>query len=791
MSVTDKAITSDIKNRKESGRSRLEEIMQRLKLFNTLIDSRFEDLNKETWFKTTYRDMSAGLIVALTAIPMAMGFAMAMGLRPEQGIIAGALACVIGRTWGGSKYQVYGPTAAFIPVIAALITKYGEAGGGTLAEAHGFLVFVSIIAGIVLMMMGVFGLGKYAKLVPNSIIVGFTVGIATAIALSNFESILGVESYADLLGEDEDIKGGLLYNLTVAYGNIDKINFWSVALGLGTFIFTKLLLRISIFIPAPLLAIAASTLMSATLWADKGIILVKDIYGSIPNNFFVFTPPVLPAMTANVAIDIVYFVFAIVFVSAVESVLCSSMADRMANNRGTPFNPDKEFWGQGLVQIFTPLVNGFPCTGALARTATSIKAGAVTPLAGYFKAFFKLGLAYYIAQYLEMVPMACIGGILLWVASNMIKVSEIREVINHNRFHALLMAYTAIMVPVTDFLTGVLSALVIYFLARRLFDKPTEGIGSSAPAAELTGLVSTRRCFEKVTIPLNTGGNDDNLLRYAANLANLGLINNLNIVYLEMDQAKTSAHPRSVLETQLRNKIKGAFDGIVSPSKVSLRVVCAEHRLDAIVRQVYETHSDLIVLAGHRNHNQHCLSQRLAMISRCSVWMVPDNFTGHIQKIVAPIDFSLSSGDCLEQAAAIASAAGLPECLAMHVYLDEAVIRYEEHQEIIRGQEEAKFTEFMTRIDTGGMVIKPRFVEGLNPAQAILNEAEAYQADLVVVSTRGHSKAATVLLGSTTSQLMADANIPVLAVKHFGKQLGLWESLLAAKFWEQIEVKVN
>jgi len=111
----------------------------RLKLFFTFHDSRWEDLTKENWAKTVYQDFSAGLIVAMTAIPMAMGFAMAMGMRPEHGIIAGALACVVGRTFGGSKYQVYGPTAAFIPVIAALITKYGPASGGNFELAHGFV----------------------------------------------------------------------------------------------------------------------------------------------------------------------------------------------------------------------------------------------------------------------------------------------------------------------------------------------------------------------------------------------------------------------------------------------------------------------------------------------------------------------------------------------------------------------------------------------------------------------------------------------------------------------------
>jgi len=439
-------------------------IAQRLKLFFTFFDSRWEDLEKHNWKSTVYRDFSAGLVVAMTAIPMAMGFAIAMGLRPEQGIIAGALACIVGRTFGGSKYQVYGPTAAFIPLIAALMVKYGSENGGTTEQAHGFLILVSIIAGVVLMLMGLFGLGKYAKLVPNSIIVGFTVGIAVSIALTNMEDILGIESFSDMLGQDEDIKGGFFHNIYMAFGNIDKINLWSVSIGLLTFILTKGLLRISIFIPAPLIAIATSTILSATLLNDKGLILVKDLYGSIPNNFFVFTTPSLPSMNLTVFVDILYFVFAIIFVSAVESVLCSTMADKLAENKRTKFNPDKELWGQGLVQIIVPLVNGFPCTGALARTATSIKAGAKTPLAGYFKGVLKLIMAFYIAQYLELIPMACIGGILVWVASNMIKPSEIKETKADGKFEFLMMLYTAIMVPVTDFLTGVLSALIIYFL---------------------------------------------------------------------------------------------------------------------------------------------------------------------------------------------------------------------------------------------------------------------------------------------------------------------------------------
>jgi SulP family sulfate permease len=452
--------------------------ISRLKLFFTFFDSRWEDLTKDNWPKTIYKDFSAGLIVAMTAIPMAMGFAMAMGMRPEHGIIAGALACVIGRTFGGSKYQVYGPTAAFIPVIAALISKYGVAGGGTFEAAHGFLILVSIIAGIILMIMGIYGFGRFAKLVPNSIIVGFTIGIAVAIALTNLEDILGIESFNDLLGQDEDIKGGLIHNLQTAFSNMHLINGWSILLGVMTFVLTKVLLRISVFIPGPVIAMGVATVLSATLLADKNIILVKDLYGSIPNNFFVFTAPSLPSFSLSVLLDIVYFVCAIVFVSGVESILCSSMADKLANNKKTPFNPDKEFFGQGLVQIITPLVQGFPCTGALARTATSIKAGAQTPLAGYFKAILKLTMAYFLAQYLELIPMACIGGILVWVASNMIKPSEIKEIKHLGKFEFAMMLYTAVMVPVTDFLTGVLSALIIYFIVKYIFRKKPHVLAS-------------------------------------------------------------------------------------------------------------------------------------------------------------------------------------------------------------------------------------------------------------------------------------------------------------------------
>jgi MFS superfamily sulfate permease-like transporter len=391
--------------------------------------------------------------VAMIAIPMAMGFAMASGLRPEQGIVGGAIAGMVGALWGGSKYQVYGPTAAFIPVIAGLMATYN----------FSFLVLASVISGVILMLMGTARLGRLSALVPHSIVVGFTIGIACVIALSQFGEVLGLKA---ALGYSFADKARGIWE------NLGQVNGYAIAIGLATFLITKYLLKVSPFIPAPLVALGAATAVSATVWSDKGLTLISDKYGKIPTDFWVFTPPTSIELSAKVLGDLAYFVAAIVFVSAVESLLCSRMADRLADNRGMPFNPSKELWGQGLVQIIVPMLNGFPHTGALARTATNVKVGAVSPMAGIFKAVLKLLLAAYLATYLEYVPMACIGGILLYVATAMVKPAEIREVLGINRFHVGLMIYTALAVVVTDFLTGVLSAMVIYAVLCRFLDKP-------------------------------------------------------------------------------------------------------------------------------------------------------------------------------------------------------------------------------------------------------------------------------------------------------------------------------
>ncbi len=429
--------------------------MDTLKLyFNAFGDGRYEDLHKGNVRLNIFKDLTAGLIVAMVAIPLAMGFAMASGLRPEQGIVGGAVAGLLGALFGGSKYQVYGPTAAYIPIIGGLMATY----------SHGFLVLASLIAGTLLVVSGLLKLGRIVALVPHSIVVGFTIGIAIVIATSQLGEVFGFK---------EKIGYGFVEQIRNTIAFMGGANVFAIALALITFAICKLLFKVSTFIPAPLVALAFGWLAAATFWGDAGLVLIKDKYGSIPTDFSVLTLPLLPATWSNeVIFDLIYFAIAIYVVAAIESLLCSRMADRLAKNQGTPFNPNKELWGQGWVNVVTPLFNGFPHTGALARTAVNIRLGAVSPLAGIAKFGFKLVMALFLAKYLEMVPMACIGGVLLYVATGMVKAHEVREVLNMKSiFHTGLMIYTAAMVPLTGFMAAVLSAIVIFvvseFIARK------------------------------------------------------------------------------------------------------------------------------------------------------------------------------------------------------------------------------------------------------------------------------------------------------------------------------------
>ncbi|MDA7524046.1 SulP family inorganic anion transporter [Verrucomicrobia bacterium] len=444
-----------------------ETFAERIKLFfMPFHDGRYEDM-RQGWKGVVLRDFVAGLIVAMVAIPLAMGFAIASGLNPVHGIVGGAFAGLLGSLFGGSKYQVYGPTAAYIPIIFGIMVTFGGDGAQVVAEkysdGYGVLVLCSVCAGLILICLGVFRAGTFVARVPHSIVVGFTIGISLTIALTQIGDVLGIKA---------KLPYPLLDKIPVIAQNIGEFNIFAVLLAAGTFLITKYLLRISFYIPGPLIAIGLGYVASETILKSQGLTAAKDKYGAIPtSDFFLFTPPTLPPLSAGIVFDLAFYTIAIVFVAAIESLLCSRMADRMADNKGIPYNPNKELFGQGMVNTFVPLLNGFPHTGALARTATNIKVGGMTPLAGIFKCWTKLAMAFFLAAYLDLVPMACIAGILAYVAMNMIKMEEIRSVHKMNGFHMFLMYLTAAVVLFKDFLSGVLVSIIIYALFHRFFDK--------------------------------------------------------------------------------------------------------------------------------------------------------------------------------------------------------------------------------------------------------------------------------------------------------------------------------
>lgn len=297
--------------------------------------------------------------------------------------------------------------------------------------------------------------------------------------------------------------------------------------------------------------------------------------------------------------------------------------------------------------------------------------------------------------------------------------------------------------------------------------------------------------FQRVTVPLSLTAADAGLLKYAALVAALGASRAFRFVHVVAPGAADLSAAPDELEARMADMIGVHF----GPPDEGLDVTChvvAGPRIDQIVEFSIAVQTDLILL-GHRKarSGRRSLAQRLAMVTPSSVWLVPEGSPARIENIIAPIDFSDHSADSLSLATAIARLQGLESCEAMHVFFDESTIRYDEHVAEIRGNERRVFNEFMTRVNSHGIDVDPAFVESSQAADAILRRAGQRQADLIVMSTRGRSRAAAILLGSVTAQVMAEAPVPVLAVKHFGAHLNLFEALRASRFWARPNPKTN
>lgn len=285
---------------------------------------------------------------------------------------------------------------------------------------------------------------------------------------------------------------------------------------------------------------------------------------------------------------------------------------------------------------------------------------------------------------------------------------------------------------------------------------------------------------------------DQSLLRYAALASSLGVTREVRFVHvITPARSQATAITSGDMRRRMADDVARYFGH--PPDGVTVECHGVEGtRIDRLVEFSIEHKTDVILL-GHRKSRsgRRSLAQRLAMITPCSVWLVPEGCPAAIERILAPVDFSEHSADSLSLATALARLLGIDECEALHVFFDPSTIRYDEHVEEIRGNERRAFDEFIAGVNAHGIAVEPAFVESSQVAEAILARARQTQTDLIVMSTRGRSPAASILLGSATAQTMAEAPIPVLAVKHFGAHLNLFEALRASRFWSRPNPKTN
>lgn len=296
--------------------------------------------------------------------------------------------------------------------------------------------------------------------------------------------------------------------------------------------------------------------------------------------------------------------------------------------------------------------------------------------------------------------------------------------------------------------------------------------------------------FTQPLVGLSLTEPDRGLLRYASMVASLGDCKECRFIHvITTDSADTVARPEASLRDLMAAEVAEHFkaDGVEPVFEVVHGT-----RLDQLLDAAIRNKNDLIVL-GHRRgrSGRRSLARRLTMIAPCSVWLVPQDSPAELDTIVVPVDFSPPSADALSIGVNIAAARKLRSCLAVHVFFDQSTIRYDEHVTEVIGREQHAFEEFAAGIDDRGVRIEPLFEESTHPDQAILRVVHRHQADLIVMSTRGRSKAAAVLLGSVTSATMMATTVPILAVKHFGARMGFMESLLSHQFWSKESPKTN
>jgi nucleotide-binding universal stress UspA family protein len=295
--------------------------------------------------------------------------------------------------------------------------------------------------------------------------------------------------------------------------------------------------------------------------------------------------------------------------------------------------------------------------------------------------------------------------------------------------------------------------------------------------------------FVRPLAALSLTESDASLLRYAALATSLADINEIRFAHVLASGSPQTDEETHAVRKRMEAEAAAHFDRL--PEHAAFDVVRGP-RLDELLELSLRHHNDVVFVGhGQAHSGRRSLARRLAMVAPCSVWLAPEGSPCRISSILAPTDFSSDSADALSAATSIAAAAGVERVHALHVYFDPSTIRYDEHVQEIHGQEEAAFEQMVQSVDCHGVEVEPLFEESSHVPDAILRVAERLSSDLVVMNTRGRSRAAAVFLGSVTSATMAATLLPLLAIKHFGSRLPLLSALLSQRIWSEPLPKSN
>ncbi len=380
-------------------------------------------------------DLVAGLTVGLVALPLAMAFAISSGMPPQAGIYTAVVAGLITSLFGGTRTQISGPTGAFVVVVAGIVARHGVNG----------LFMCTLMAGVMLVLLGVTGLGTAVKFIPRPVVVGFTNGIALLIASTQIKDFFGIHV--------AKVPSEFMPRLAVLSDNFGSSSPQATGLSIAILIIIILLVRLAPRVPSTIVALFLGTLLCVTL--KLPIETIQTRFGGIPHGLpAVHFPEFKPALMG----PLMSSALTVAMLGAIESLMSAVVADRMTQDK---HNPNVELIGQGLANIASPLVGGLPATGAIARTATNIKSGAKTPIAGVIHSVVLLAVLLFAAPLAGYIPLSVLAAILIVVAYNMGEWKEIPQIVRLSKADVAVWFVTFMLTVFADLTVAVQAGMIL------------------------------------------------------------------------------------------------------------------------------------------------------------------------------------------------------------------------------------------------------------------------------------------------------------------------------------------